>query len=265
MKKMTTKGKHLTLDDRNFIEDALNDNFSLIAIANYLEKDPTTISKEIRRNKVASGKIKSTGCLPCSNRSGCTHTNICSNSCNKLCKKCSLNNCYRICPHYKAKSCSRLTRFPHVCNGCPQSTGCRLQKYKYQAKVAQTIYEECLVKSRDGIALSKKELSELDALISPLVFKGQPIAHIYASHREEIKCSKRTLYSYFEKNLFKARNVDLPRKTKYKPRKKKETSNKTSIHRLNRSYKDFLEFVNKHPEKHVVEMDIEHGDKGRKT
>lgn len=49
---MTTKGNHLTLNDRHYIEDALSENYSLIAISKHLGKDSTTISKEIKRNKV---------------------------------------------------------------------------------------------------------------------------------------------------------------------------------------------------------------------
>ncbi len=263
---MTTKGKHLTLNDRHYIEDALNEEYSLTAIAKHLGKDPTTISKEIRRYKIISGKVKSIGHLTCDDRRNYTHTNICPTACNRLCKRCKLTNCYRVCPHYKPRNCVKLTRFPHVCNGCHQKTSCKLQKYKYQAKAAHTIYKEGLVSNREGIALTKKELSELDALISLLVLKGQPIAHIYAYHNDEIKCSKRTLYTYFEQNLFKARNVDLPRKVKYKPRKKKHNaSSRSPVHRMNRSYKDFIEYVEKHPEKHVVEMDTVHGCKGGKS
>ena len=39
--------KHLTLDDRKFIEDSLNEGLSFKEIAKYLCKDPTTISKGI--------------------------------------------------------------------------------------------------------------------------------------------------------------------------------------------------------------------------
>ena len=263
---MTTKGKHLTLNDREFIEESLNEGSTLSAIAKYLEKDPTTISKEIKRSKCISGKLKSVGQLTCDNRRTCTHTNICPSACNQLCKKCKLKNCYRICPHYKSKSCLKLMRFPHVCNGCDRKVYCKLQKYKYRAKVAHSIYKEGLVNSREGIFLSKDELAQLDALISPLILKGQSITHIYAHHSHEIKCSKRTIYAYFEQNLFQARNVDLPRKVRYKPRKKKKNNlDRTTAHRENRTYKDFLEFVEKYPEKHVVEMDTVHGDKGKET
>ena len=36
---------HLTLDERNFIEQELVKNTSFREIAKYLDKDPTTISK----------------------------------------------------------------------------------------------------------------------------------------------------------------------------------------------------------------------------
>ena len=40
--------KHLTLEDRKYIEKSLNAGCSFKDIARYLCKDPTTISKEIR-------------------------------------------------------------------------------------------------------------------------------------------------------------------------------------------------------------------------
>jgi IS30 family transposase len=263
---MTTKGKHLTLSDRHYIEDALNEEYTLVEIAKVLGKDPTSISKEIRRSKVVSGKVKSVDHLNCDNRRTCVLINICKAACNKPCKKCKIKNCYRICDHYKPKICVKLARYPHVCNGCHQKISCKLQKYKYQAKVAQTLYEESLVNSRKGIAMSKTELSELDKLISPLILRGQPIAHIFAHHNDKIGCSKRTLYTYVEQNLFKARNIDLPRKVKCKPRKKKQVkSTKSPVHRVNRTYNDFLNYIENHPEKDIVEMDTVHGSKGKKT
>ena len=39
---------HLTLDDRNIIEQELNQNNSFKNIALLLDKDPTTIAKEVR-------------------------------------------------------------------------------------------------------------------------------------------------------------------------------------------------------------------------
>ena len=46
------KGKHLTIEDRILIEYSLDQNYSLKLISKKLEKDPTTISKEIKRNRL---------------------------------------------------------------------------------------------------------------------------------------------------------------------------------------------------------------------
>ena len=49
---MKTKGdqKHLTLSDRISIEKGLNNSDSFAEIARTIHKDPTTVSKEVRRN-----------------------------------------------------------------------------------------------------------------------------------------------------------------------------------------------------------------------
>ncbi len=80
--KKANKGKHLTLEDRHYIEDALNQKFSLKVIADRLEKDPTTISKEVRRNRIKSRRNKQTDVISCSKRRECTKKHICSESCN---------------------------------------------------------------------------------------------------------------------------------------------------------------------------------------
>lgn len=43
------KDKHLTIEERAFIEYALDELYTLKEIAEVLKKDPTTISKEIKR------------------------------------------------------------------------------------------------------------------------------------------------------------------------------------------------------------------------
>ena len=44
--------KHLTLNDRKYIERALNDGQTYKDIARYLCKDPTTISKEVKKQLI---------------------------------------------------------------------------------------------------------------------------------------------------------------------------------------------------------------------
>ena len=45
--------KHLTLEDRVFIENSLNQRRSFKDIAKYLSKDPTTISKEVKLRRAS--------------------------------------------------------------------------------------------------------------------------------------------------------------------------------------------------------------------
>lgn len=259
------KGKHLSWEDRNYIEDALNANYPLGAIAQHLRKDPTTISKEIKRNRFVSTRTKQPQILSCANRKDCNLKNICSDTCNNLCKKCATVNCYRSCPSYTPNSCSRIERFPHVCNGCEKKMGCRLQKNMYKALVADANYRETLKSSRVGINMVPEELDKLDALISPLIKKGQSISHIYAHHKHEISCSKRSLYEYLDKNFFTARNIDLPRKVRYKPRKKQKKLTENSSFRIGRTYEDFKEYLCKNPETQVVEMDTVYGGQSGKV
>lgn len=49
---MSELKKHLTLDDRLYIEYSLNEDRSLKDIAKFLCKDPTTVSKKIKLHRI---------------------------------------------------------------------------------------------------------------------------------------------------------------------------------------------------------------------
>lgn len=261
----TDKGKHLTIEDRYFIEDALNENCTLKSIAERLFKDPTTIFKEIKRNRIAGARPSESFPSRCNLHKECRIMTLCSTPCTRLCKKCTTLNCYKNCPDYEAKKCLRVSKFPHVCNGCNQKINCHHQKYNYRAKVAHANYKEVLTTCREGIGMSSTQMNSLDELISPLIMKGQSIAHIYAHHQFELGCSERTLYNYFEMNAFSARNIDLPRKVRYKPRKKTQATNPCGAYRVGRTYEDFTVYSALNPDKSIVEMDTVIGRKGGKT
>jgi len=264
LEKSNTKGKHLTIHDRTYIEDALNASYTLMEIASHLGKDSTTISKEIKKNRVRKdSKFELKG--GCVNRKTCQQKHLCYKDCNRLCKKCTTLNCFRFCPDFTIKNCQRVNRFPHVCNGCEIKTTCKLDKYRYSAKIADANYRDKLTSARNGLNITRCELESLDDLISPLILKGQPIAHIYANHRNEIKCSERTLYNYIDMGLLSIRNIDLRRKVKYKPRKPKRNVKHKVSHRINKSYEDFCIHIAENPNQEVVEMDTVVGKKGGKV
>ena len=116
--------------------------------------------------------------------------------------------------------------------------------------------------------MTPEELRELNDLISPLVLKGQPLSHIFAVHSDEIPVCRRTLYNYLDQCVFKARNIDLPRRVRYKKRKKHSEPRKKNLHQIyrnKRTYTDFERFIAARPDLDVVEMDTVKGgrDKGK--
>lgn len=169
---------------------------------------------------------------------------------------------------YEEEICEKLKKTPYVCNGCEEKIKCRKIKYYYSSKIANEEYREKLISSREGINLTKSEIYELDNLISPLLIeKNQTINHIYANHPDEIIFSKTSLYKYIELGIFKARNIDLPRKVRYKKRKntKKDKVRRETQIRKNRTYEDFKEYITKNPDYSIVEMDTVEGVKGGKV
>jgi IS30 family transposase len=109
-------------------------------------------------------------------------------------------------------------------------------------------------------------MQQMDSLISPLLRKGQSLSHIYASHAEELGCSRRTLYKYIDRQVFTARNGDLPRKVKYKPRKTRCIPQPAKrARRIGRTYDDFIKSLQESPDIQVVEMDTVEGQKGGKV
>ena len=244
--------KHLTYDEREFIEIGLTKGRNFTQIANDLNKDRRTISREIlkhRFKKMPKGFDR--------------NENLCKNR-----YECKRFNCSKKDECYEEDICYKLTGAPYVCNGCEQKNKCRKIKYYYYSKFANDEYEETLKASRIGINLSKEEAYEIDKLIAPLIKEqNQSISHIYANHPDEIWFSRTTMYNYVDLGVFSFRNIDLPRKVKYKKRKENEKQRirrETAI-RKGRTYEDFKEYIGKHPDCSIVEMDTVEGIKGGKV
>lgn len=110
-----------------------------------------------------------------------------------MCKICREPNqkCIDICDNYEHVKCLKLIKSPYVCNGCGKRVCCLLDKKIYSLKYADDCYHQTLISSREGINQTPENIQKIDALVSPLIQKGQSIAHIYANHAEEIQCSRR--------------------------------------------------------------------------
>ena len=261
------KQRHLTLTDRTYIEQELVRGSTFADIGRALHKDPSTIAKEVKNHyEVRTASAGASGCRNCTNYSVCTLQHMCgSKTCNRKCKQCYHFRRHTICPDEDMHTCSIPFKPPYVCNGCTERQKCHLEKHIYYAHKAQAEYESTLVKSRVGINMTPEELSELDAIISPLIKKGQPLSHIFVVHADDIPVCRRTLYNYLDQRVFEARNSDLHRRVRYKKRRTRSHSpkdrNLNQVYRNKRTYKDFEFYMEKHPDASVVELDTVKGSR----
>ena len=258
--------RHLTLSDRITIEKGLNNRCSFAKIARQINKDPTTVSKEVRKRAKVK-EFNGYGTIPCQANtdihSRCVIKHICGNqNCDLPCRICRTYRCSDICKEYKPQQCAQLEKAPYVCNGCGKKLNCRMDKKVYSSKYADDCYRELLISSREGINQTPESIQRINDILTPLVKKGQSIAHIYATHADELKCSRRTMYTYIDSGVFNVRNIDLWRKIKYKKRKKAtDTSAKDRSYRKDHNYGDFQKRIEKEPHSEVVEMDCVEGSK----
>ena len=226
--KSNNKNKHLTLEDRNFIQDCLHCGMCFKDIANRLGKDPSTISKEIKAHITTS---------------------------NHSIKKDSLGN-PMVCP--------RLNKPPYVCNGCSKfGVNCGYQKSKYYASYAHESYKKTLSSSRECVVLNKQSFYEDDAIILDCINKGQHIYHITKTNNLHMSLS--SIYRYLNKGYLSASKIDLPRAVKFSKRKLNNDTYIPKKLKINRTYEDFTNFVNSHKLTNWVEMDTVIGVKGGKV
>ena len=259
------KNAHLTFDERVTIEVSLREHLSFKEIGELIGKDPSTVSKEIRGHY----KVVENGTFnPCSHRRTCTHYGDvcpkCKYTYGKSCRGCSVP-CYQRCPDFEELVCLKRRKPPYVCNGCKDRTGCKLQRHLYDAKYAQKEYEAVRSESRQGFAITPDELKRIDAIISPLVKQGHSIHHICTSNVDDIMLDEKTVYNYIDAGLLSVGNIDLPRKVRYRIRKKKKPVKVDKHCHIGRTYEDFLEYLAANPDVAVAEMDSVEGRKGGKV
>lgn len=161
-----SKHKHLTFDDRIKIQEMLGSGENLKSIAIELNKDPGTVSKEIRKHILIKERT------------------------------------YTLKDEYGKELneiCDKLTKAPYVCNGCNRRRYCHMEKHLYEARRAHNEYRELLSQAREGIPLTKESFYEMDAIISDGIKRGQHIYHIVKSNN--LNVSLATVYRHLAKGF----------------------------------------------------------------
>ncbi|WP_446897669.1 IS30 family transposase [Clostridium sp. LBM24168] len=259
--------KFFIYEARLDLQKYLKEGLSFKEIARRMGKDPTTISREVRKysSEVATG-YPGFPFNACKNRFNCRLKSICGKDCSRksvtYCKLCS--SCNTNCKEYIEEICTAKYRVPYVCNGCEAIGKCTLMKSIYDAEHAHIKAHEKISNSRSGLCVSENEISRLNRIISPLIQNGQSVNQIYINHQDELMCSEKTIYNYIDACLFDIRNIDLPRKVRFRERYKKPEFKVDKGCRISRNYKYFETFINKNTDTAIVQMDSVMGVKGGK-
>lgn len=219
------KYNHLTKEERVEIQECLSHGMDFKQIGRRINKDQTTISREVKRHIEV---------LPARSSAEAD------------------------------KVCDLLLKVPFVCNGCTRRSRCMKERRMYYAIKADSRYRETLSESRSGIALNRKEFYEQDAVIKTGVEKGQHIYHIIKSN-PQIAVSTSTVYRYIRKGYSSVSVLDLPRLVKFKPRKAKPVEGIPAGVRQGRTYDCFQDFLANHDLDHWLEMDTVIGRPGGKV
>jgi len=228
----SNKNKHLTLEERQEIQDCLNHEMTFKAIGARIGKDQTTISKEVKK-----------------------HITVTDSTVKRFDKNGN---------PFPLEICPKLLKPPFVCNPCKQRYfRCSYQKHIYNAKPSQKEYETLLVEARTGIPLNKEQFYEIDSIISEGVKKGQHLYHIMQTNKLDV--SKSTVYRHLKSGYLSVSSMDFPRVVKFKTRKQRKSEYVPKSIKVGRTYEDFLFYIKEKDIPSWVEMDTVIGIVGGKT
>lgn len=237
------KGKHLSFGDRCEIEDMLKEGSSFRKIARKLKVSPTTVSNEVRLNRVffKPKALPAKAQSRCSKYQDCTKVALCEMclSYASACKRCGRKRCWDICREFDARSCKQRERAPFVCTKCRKRGYCTFEKARYVASKAQATYDARLRSAHTGIACKPEELKDMVDKVKKLLSQGQSLQAIWITHKDEFPICERTFYNYMDKGVMGLANIELPKKVKYAPRKKR-AKGEFKMELVGRTYVDWL-------------------------
>lgn len=224
----TEKCKHMTLEQRRQIQDGLVRKMTFKEIAKFIQKDQTTVSKEIKKHLVTEIK----------------------------------DNTVRDA-NGNPLECKILLKAPFVCNGCEKRSYCHYVKKFYRADVAQEKYRETLVDSRTGVALNRESFYRIDNIVSSGIRNGQHLYHILQSNAVPVAPS--TVYRHINKGYLLAGRSELPRAVKFRPRKTEKESYVPRKAKIGRTFEDFNAYLEETGIRDYIEMDTVIGEPGGKV
>ena len=253
-------------EGRKFIEKSLDDKHTFVYIARKLGVHPTTILREVLRNRIVrEGRINARQRRNiCRFKPICTAAGICDPRCQSPCKSCSKVNCNDRCELFEPKQCERLEKKPYVCNGCDllDFKGlCDCERSFYDAIEAQRMTEERKLNAGRKVALTPEEITSLTKMLKAELKKGHSPEYIWRNSVEPPPITVRTFYNYVERGYFEELKMHLPKYVTRRPKKKGSKAEKPPNPVYDgRRYEDFLKLPEDVRER-AVELDCVEGKK----
>ena len=210
--------KHLTEENRKIICSMLSQHKKCWEIAEQIGCDPTTISKEIKRNRTISKEARS--------------------SLKPICKK--------------------LDRFPYVCLDCNHKyTDCTLTQMKYDSRISNAKSEYRLHETRKGINLTPEEHGELCSVIREGLANKKSIYSIITENNLKISVPTVYRYINEKKIAISKMELPYAVTYKKRKRQnKKYDYPNNGIDRSNRTYIDYLAYIKVRTNEMTIQMDF---------
>lgn len=254
------KGKQFNIEKRAILSRMIAKGNKAKEIGEILDMDSTSVSRELKRNRIKVKDVEDDGtlCKSCLHKRDCIIKKVCGSlSCRQRCNGCkAIIKCWK----YEKFSCVRQNRFPYVCNGCYKEGYCPLEHYKYLPDTAEEMARDRLISTREGANLTYEEYEIQDAILKDRVIdKGQSIHHVLVTNRKELNCSEKTLYRRIEKGIYTVKVHHLPRQVSLKKRKytkQYEYIHDPKIDRTGHLYSDWLIYRYKNNITYYFQMDF---------
>lgn len=243
MKRLPTQ-KHMTLEARKYIEEALNEKKSISQIARDLDRSETTIAREIKKHRqpmFPTAFNNNSGCLL---HQSCSHKHF---------------ECYLHCKNFQIEICELLTKPPYTCNACNKKRICRLVKYYYKGSEANLEYKSLLNNSRANLHYTDLEWNILNNDFYTLVLQNRSIYHsLKIINNRGFQFAKSSIYRQIKQDRLALKTSDLPRFKRKKKQNSKDTSYKSSKVK-DHTYEDYIEYKNQHPNAIEIQTDTVYG------
>lgn len=237
--------KHYSYADRLAIETMLNDGNRIKEIEVEIRRSSCNIIKEIAHHitYVFPGTFN--------NHHPCLKWNTC--EVREL-------ECFRSCKNIEYNLCPKLSKSPHVCNGCNTKNGCRYVKKYYKAKEAHETYKNGLSNYRTGLHYTEEEWIIVRERLCPLIIHSKSVYHAIKAINETLLThfTLKTIYWQIKHNYLPIKSSDLPRSRKA-PRSTKNTEYKRDMN--GKTYEDFTNYKKDYPNALEMQMDTVEGIK----